>query len=153
MCGRISLFAELGDLASQFGFALNPAVDGYQPSWNIAPTAQILTVTADAGERAAGLMRWGFTFGGQARGSSSSRPLFNAHAGTVAARPAFRAAYAQRRCLIPVNGFYEWQTGVGGKSPLWIHRTDEWPFALAGIYNVAPGRTQPRRSSPERPTR
>ena len=153
MCGRISLFAELGDLASQFRFALNPDVDGYQPSRNIAPTAQILTITADTGERAASMMCWGFTFGGQARGGSSSRPLFNARAETVAERPAFRVAYAKRRCLIPVNGFYEWQSGGGGKSPIWIHRTDERPFALAGIYNVAPGRTQPRRSSPERLTR
>ena len=138
MCGRISLFAELGDLASQFRFALTPAVDGYQPSWNVAPTARILVVTADAGERVAGLMRWGFTFSGQARGGSSARPLFNARAETVAERPAFRVAYAKRRCLIPANGFYEWQTGGGGKTPMWIHRTDEQPFALAGIYNVKP---------------
>ena len=138
MCGRISLFAELGDLASQFTFALTPAVDGYQPSWNVAPTARILVVIADAGERAAGLMRWGFTSGGQARGGSSSRSLFNARAETVAERPAFRAAYAQRRCLIPVNGFYEWQSGGGGKTPMWIHRSDERPFALAGIYNAEP---------------
>ena len=138
MCGRISLFAELGDLASQFRFALTPVVDGYQPSWNIAPTAQILTVTADTGERAVGLMRWGFTFGGRPGGSSSSRPLFNARAETVAERPAFRVAYAKRRCLIPANGFYEWQTGGGGKTPMWVHRTDERPFALAGIYDAAP---------------
>ena len=138
MCGRISLFAELGDLASQFRFALNLAVDGYQPSWNVAPTAQILTVTADTWERAASMMRWGFTFGGQARGGSSSRSLFNARAETVAERPAFRAAYAKRRCLIPVNGFYEWQSGGGGKTPMWIHRSDERPFALAGIYDAEP---------------
>ena len=140
MCGRISLFAELGDLASQFRFALTPAVDGYQPSWNIAPTARILVVTTDAGERAASVMRWGFTFGGQARGGSSARPLFNARAETVAERPAFRAAFAKRRCLIPVNGFYEWQSGDGGKTPMWIHRADERPFALAGIYDAAPNR-------------
>ena len=153
MCGRISLFAELGDLASQFRFALTPAVDGYQPSWNIAPTAWILTITADTGERQAVLMRWGFTFSGRAGGRSSARPLFNARAETVAERPAFRAAFARCRCLIPANGFYEWQSGVGGKTPMWIYRTDERPFALAGIYNVAPGRTQPRRSSPARLTR
>ena len=140
MCGRISLFAELGDLASQFRFALNRVVDGYQSSWNIAPTARILVVTAGAGERAAGLIRWGFTFGGQARGGSSSRPLFNARAETVAERPAFRAAFARRRCLIPANGFYEWQSGGGGKTPMWIHRTDERPFALAGIYDAGPNR-------------
>ncbi len=138
MCGRISLFAELGDLASQFRFALNPAFDGYQPSWNIAPTARILVVTADARKRRAGLMRWGFTFSGRAGASSSSHPLFNARAETVAERPAFRSAYAQRRCLIPLNGFYEWQSGNGGKTPMWIHRSDERPFALAGIYDAEP---------------
>ena len=141
MCGRISLFAELGDLASQFRFALTPAVDGYQPSWNIAPTARILVVTTDAGERAASVMRWGFTFSGRAGGGSSARPLFNARAETVAERPAFRAAFVRRRCLIPVNGFYEWQSGGGGKTPMWIHRTDERPFALAGIYNLHPDAT------------
>ena len=140
MCGRISLFAELGDLASQFRCALTPVVDGYQPSWNIAPTAQILTVTADTGERAASVMRWGFTFGGRPGGSSSARPLFNARVETVAERPAFRAAFARRRCLIPANGFYEWQSGGGGKTPMWIHRTDERPLALAGIYDAEPNR-------------
>ena len=138
MCGRISLFAELGDPASQFGFPLISVVDGYQPSWNIAPTARILVVTADTGERSAGLMRWGFTFNRTAGGSPPSRPLFNARAETVAERPAFRTAFARRRCLVPVNGFYEWQTGGDGRSPLWIHRTDERPLALAGFYNVAP---------------
>ena len=138
MCGRISLFAELGDLASQFEFTLTPALDGYRPSWNVAPAARILAVTADGEESGASLMRWGFTFNSRAGGSSSPRPLFNARAETVAERPAFRHAFAKCRCLIPVNGFYEWRTGVGGKTPIWIHRIDERPFALAGIYNAEP---------------
>ena len=130
MCGRISLFAELGDLASQFRFMLTPALDGYRPSWNIAPAAWILVVTADVGERAASVMRWGFTFGGRAGGIASARPLFNARAEAVAERPAFRAAYARRRCLMPVNGVLRRQSD-GGKTPMWIHRTDGRPFAPA----------------------
>lgn len=140
MCGRFSLFAELDELALQFGFAPTAANGDYQPSWNIAPTSAILAVTTDAGKRAGSVMRWGFTFsaGSRAGGGSSSRPLFNARSETLAERPAFRDAFARRRCLIPANGFYEWPGGGNGKTPVWVHRTDELPFALAGIYDVAP---------------
>ena len=137
MCGRISLFAELGDLASQFRFALGQTNDDYRPSWNIAPTAPILVIRSDGYERSASVMSWGFTFRSRS-GSGSSRPLFNARSETLGQRPAFRAAFAERRCLIPANGFYEWRSDGGGKTPMWIHRPDEQPFALAGIYNARP---------------
>jgi len=135
MCGRISLFAELGDLASQFRFALGQTNDDYRPSWNIAPTAPILVIRADGNERSASVMSWGFTFRSRS-GSGSSRPLFNARSETLGQRPAFRTAFAERRCLIPANGFYEWRSDGGGKTPMWIHRPDERPFAFAGIYNT-----------------
>ena len=137
MCGRISLFAELGDLASQFRFALGQTNDDYRPSWNIAPTAPILVVRAEAHERLASVMSWGFTFRNRS-GGGSSRPLFNARSETLAQRPAFRTAFAERRCLIPANGFYEWRSDGGKKAPMWIHRADERPFAFAGIYNTRP---------------
>ena len=140
MCGRISLFSELGDLASQFRFALGQANEIYQPSWNIAPTAPVLVVaSAGADLRQASIMRWGFTFNSRS-GGGSSRPLFNARSETLGQRPAFRTAFAQRRCLVPANGFYEWRANTGdkGKTPMWIHRADERPFAFAGIYNVRP---------------
>ena len=139
MCGRISLFAELGDLASQFRFIPDDISDAYQVSWNIAPTAAVLAITAQVDRRRAGVMRWGFVFNRQSGRSGSSRPLFNARSETLAERPAFRSAFALRRCLVPINGFYEWRANPGGgKTPLWIHRTDERPFALAGIYNTRP---------------
>jgi putative SOS response-associated peptidase YedK len=137
MCGRISLFAELGDLASQFRFALGQTNGSYQSSWNIAPTTPLLVVTAGVEQRSATVMRWGFTFGSRS-GGGSSRPLFNARSETLTQRPAFRTAFAQRRCLIPANGFYEWRSDGGRKTPMWIHRTDERPFAFAGIYNTKP---------------
>ena len=133
MCGRISIFAELGDLASQFRFDPGLVKAAYQPSWNITPTAPIVAVVAGNGERRAAIMRWGFTF---KRSGSSSRPLFNARSETITERPAFRSAFAQRRCLVPINGFYEWRSENGTRQPLWIHRADEKPFALAGIYNA-----------------
>ena len=140
MCGRISLFAELGDLASQFRFALGQGTEDYRQSWNIAPTAPVLVVRTYGGERSASVMRWGFTFSSRSGSGGSSRPLFNARSETLAQRPAFRTAFAGRRCLVPANGFYEWRATAGdqSKTPLWIHRTDERPFALAGIYNERP---------------
>ncbi len=88
--------------------------------------------------RRAVVMRWGFTFNTRRSGGGSARPLFNARSETLTERPAFRAAFARRRCLVPVNGFYEWRDEGSGRTPLWIHRTDESPFALAGIYDAGP---------------
>ena len=138
MCGRISLFAELGDLASQFRFDPGLVEEAYRPSWNIPPTAPVLAVTAENDRRRAVVMRWGFTFKSR-RGGGPSRPLFNARSETLTERPVFRAAFAQRRCLVPINGFYEWRNESGVRTPVWIHRADEQPFALAGIYNVGSG--------------
>ena len=139
MCGRIALFAEPGDLAIQFGFIPGDVSARYRPSWNIAPTASVLAIVAGEARRRAGIMRWGFAFNRPPGESGSSRPLFNARSETLTERPAFRAAFARRRCLIPAQGFYEWQAAGGGrKTPLWIHRPDGRPFALAGIYNESP---------------
>ena len=138
MCGRISLFAELGDLASQFRFDPGLIETAYRPSWNIAPTSPILAVMAGDARRRAGMMRWGFTFSTRRSDAGSSRPLFNARSETLTERPAFRAAFASRRCLVPINGFYEWRDESGVRTPLWIHRADERPFALAGIYSAGP---------------
>ncbi len=139
MCGRISLFAELGNLASQFRFVPGPTSAAYRPCWNIAPTAPVLAITTAGAQRHASLMAWGFSFNRPPGRGASSRTLFNARGETLTERPAFRAAFARRRCLIPANGFYEWRpNGSGGKTPLWIHRADERPFALAGIYNATP---------------
>ena len=132
MCGRIALYADLNDLAAQFRFMPDLVEDGYRPSWNVAPTAPVLAVTAEDDERKAAIMRWGFTF---KRSGSSSRPLFNARSETITERPAFRNAFSQRRCLVIANGFYEWRSEAGTKTPMWIHRRDERPFAFAGIYN------------------
>ncbi|MDE0343010.1 MAG: SOS response-associated peptidase [Deltaproteobacteria bacterium] len=138
MCGRISLFAELGDLASQFRFDPGLVDGAYRPSWNIAPTTPVLAVMAEGGRRGAGMMRWGFTYSRRGNHGGSSRPLFNARSETLTERPAFRATFASRRCLVPINGFYEWSGEGGGRTPLWIHRADELPFALAGIYTAGP---------------
>ena len=77
-------------------------------------------------------MRWGMSPAG--RGVPSSRLLFNARGEMLSERPTFRSGFESRRCLIPANGFYEWRSAPEGKSPVWVHREDERPFAFAGLY-------------------
>ena len=129
MCGRYGLFAEPEDLAAQFGFDPAAFGAGYRPRWNIAPAGAALVVEADGGGRTAEMLRWGLT---TARGPG--RLLFNARAETITERPAFRGAFARRRCLFPANGFYEWASGpAGSKTPVWVHPAAGGVVAFAGI--------------------
>ena len=135
MCGRFGLFAELGDLAGHFDFRAEPLQGSYLPRWNIPPTSPILTVLSDGDARAARMMRWGLTPSRSGNSRSAPRLLFNARAETVDQRPIFRNAFATRRCLVPANGFYEWQAGTGrAKTPQWVSRRDGDTVAFAGIW-------------------
>ena len=74
-----------------------------------------------------------------AKDTKGGARLINARAETVAVKPAFRAAFARRRCLIPADGYYEWQTenaGSKAKQPFYIYRTDGGILAFAGIYEL-----------------
>lgn len=135
MCGRFGLFAELGDLAGHFDFRAEPLQGSYLPRWNIPPTSPILTVLSNGSDRTASMMRWGLTPSRSRNSKSAPRLLFNARAETIDQRPIFRNAFAGRRCLVPANGFYEWQAGAGRtKTPQWVSHRDGDPVAFAGIW-------------------
>jgi len=111
----------------------------FEPRYNIAPTQEIVVVRIDPadGGRAAAMMRWGLV-PSWAKEPGGGPPLINARGETLADKPTFRTAYRRRRCLIPADGFYEWQKAPGGgrakKQPFYIHRPDDGPFALAGLW-------------------
>jgi putative SOS response-associated peptidase YedK len=109
----------------------------FEPRYNIAPTQDIVVVRADpaSGRRMASMIRWGLIPSWSKEGTKG-RPMINARSETLAEKPAFRTAYRCRRCLIPADGFYEWQqpTGSGKKQPFYIHRRDNQPFAFAGLW-------------------
>ena len=133
MCGRFTLTAELGHVADAFAAEISPALEGFQPRYNIAPTDDVPIVTAAPGGRRAGPMRWGLV----PRWADSPRVgarLINARAETVATRSAFRESFLARRCLVPADGFYEWEARATGKQPYWIHRPGSALFAMAGIW-------------------
>ncbi len=127
MCGRYSLFAPPDELEERFEATLDFE---YRPRYNAAPT-QSLPVVRDASRGSITESRWGLV---PSWSDEEGDGIINARAETVAEKPAFREAYRNRRCLVPVDGFYEWKQTDAGKQPYRITRTDGDLFALAGLY-------------------
>ena len=133
MCGRYTLTAPEAELVEVFDVGEVTFRD-WRPRYNVAPTQEVpVIVRGRAGERRMGLMRWGLVPHWADDPSMGAR-LINARCETAARKPAFRDAFARRRCLVPADGFYEWQKTEGGKVPWWIHRADRRPFAFAGLW-------------------
>ena len=133
MCGRFTLTAELGRVAGTFAAEISPALEGFRPRYNIAPTDEVPVVIAVPGGRRAGPMRWGLVPHWADSPRAGAR-LINARSETVATRSAFRESFLARRCLVPADGFYEWEARETGKQPYWIHRPGSALFAMAGIW-------------------
>jgi len=130
MCGRYVLTITGKVLANAFGLDESP---GLVPRYNIAPTqrAPIIRKTKDG--RRLDLLRWGL-IPSWAKTPSSGARLINARAETAASKPSFRDPLRRRRCLVPADGFYEWQRTAAGKQPWLIRMQDGGPFAMAGLW-------------------
>ncbi len=104
------------------------------PRYNIAPSQDIAVVRrGDDGKRHLGFLRWGLV-PAWAKDVAIGNRMINARAESVAEKPAFRRAFAQRRCLVLADGFYEWRSEGDGKQPYHISRDDGAPFAFAGLW-------------------
>jgi putative SOS response-associated peptidase YedK len=104
------------------------------PSYNVAPGAT-MPVVVQHGSKRVELMKWGL-IPFWAKGSNIGYNTINARAETVASSPTFRESFKRRRCLVPANGFYEWQKTERGKLPYFIHLKDSELFAFAGLYDI-----------------
>jgi len=104
------------------------------PNYNVCPTNRIAVATSTGGARRLRAMRWGFVPHWYDKPGGGPL-LINARAETIAEKPAFRAACRERRCLIAVDGFYEWKRETG-KTPLpyFVTRADGAPLVMAGIW-------------------
>ena len=131
MCGRYTLSTPAGDLAQKFGVV--GGTPSLQPRYNVAPTQEVAAVLAGGGGRRLELLRWGL-IPSWAKDPEIGNRMINARAETVAEKPSFRKAFRQRRCLIPADGFYEWQKTNNGKQPFYIRMKDGSPFAFAGLW-------------------
>lgn len=137
MCGRFSLRTNGAALAEQFQLLEPPTLE---PRYNIAPTQPVAVVRQSELGRALGVVQWGLV-PSWAKDPTMGSKMINARAETVAEKPAFRAAFKQRRCLVLADGFYEWQpTSMRQtKQPFYIHRQDDKPFAFAGLWEYWEG--------------
>jgi putative SOS response-associated peptidase YedK len=101
--------------------------------YNVAPTQSILSVCHTADGREMGLMKWGL-IPSWAKDTAMGARLINARSETVPEKPSFREAFKKRRCIIPADGFYEWQRTEGRKQPFFFQMRDERPFGFAGLW-------------------
>ena len=136
MCGRFTQERPNAELAALFAAQLR-ADAGEGGRFNVAPTqrASVVLVDSDEGRRVLTGFRWGL-IPGWAKDTRIGSRLINARAETVASTPAFRASFRRRRCLVPADGFYEWQRGPGGRRPFAIRPADAAPLAFAGLWSA-----------------
>jgi putative SOS response-associated peptidase YedK len=135
MCGRFSLRAPGPVLARQLHL---PDVPVLAPRYNIAPTQEVAVVRQQEAGRTFAHMRWGLIPGWAGDPAIGAR-MINARAETVVEKPAFRVAFIRQRCLIPADGFYEWQRVDGQRQPFYIHLHREQPFAFVGLWESRRG--------------
>ncbi|MCW5729223.1 MAG: SOS response-associated peptidase [Alphaproteobacteria bacterium] len=130
MCGRYSITTPVEALARLFGFPERPNL---APRYNLAPTQIAPVVRESEDGRHLALLRWGLVpF--WAKDADIGARMINARAETLAEKPAFRDAFRKRRCILPADGFYEWQAAEGRKRPHLIRRRDGRPLAFAGLW-------------------
>lgn len=132
MCGRFTLLAPGETVAELFQLSEAPAL---APRYNIAPTQPVaaVRVNPDIGERELTHLHWGL-IPRWAKDPSIGSRMINARSETAAEKPSFRVAFKYRRCLVPADGFYEWQKLNGGKQPVRIQMQNGLPFGIAGLW-------------------
>ena len=155
MCGRYASSRRPEDLVEEFQIDENQVKEALAPDYNVAPTKSVYAVLerperpaeGDGGEpqpaaRQLRLLTWGLVpF--WAKDPAIGNRMINARMETVTEKPAFRRAFAARRCLLPADGYYEWYTtsqktkaGRPLKQPFFIHPADGSVLAMAGLYEI-----------------
>ena len=138
MCGRVIQSSAPIRLAIVEGIDVSDSgTRKVPPRYNAAPSQELLVIRQDhkTGKRSLDLIKWGLIPHGCQDPTGGRKPI-NAKAETVAELPTFRDAFAQRRCIVPVDGFFEWRAikGVRAKQPYAIAMKDGSPFGLAGLW-------------------
>ena len=142
MCGRF-VSSHSADKISEF-FGASFEGEALPPNFNVAPTQDVLAVVADAeGHREVQAFHWGLV-PSWAKDTKIGSKMINARSETIAEKPAFKGLFKKHRLIVPMDGFYEWQQAGEGapltkagkpmKTPMFIHRVDGEPLAVAGLW-------------------
>lgn len=151
MCGRYASTRNPDDLTEEFDILESRLERAIEPSWNVAPTDEVYAVLERPRDRAHGedepvrqlrALRWGL-IPGWAKDERIGSRMINARMETVAEKPAFRRAFANRRCILPADGYFEWYEtqartakGKARKQPFFITPGDGGSLAMAGLYEI-----------------
>jgi putative SOS response-associated peptidase YedK len=146
MCGRYATARQRQELLDEFEIGLDATEEALEPDYNVAPTKPVPVVLERAPQgapkeevvRQLRMLRWGLV-PSWAKDLSIGSKMINARVETVHEKPAFRKAFAQRRCLLPADGYFEWYAledaeGKPPKQPFFIRPRDEKVMAMAGLY-------------------
>ena len=132
MCGRYVLAGDADDYVEFFGVD-RVMTESLEPSYNVAPTEQVYSIAEWDGDRLLGSMRWGLI----PHWAKDKKGLhINARSESVATKPMFRDSFARKRCIIPADGFYEWEPKEVGRAPHFVYRADGYPMGFAGIWST-----------------
>ncbi len=137
MCGRFAQYSSLSSLKKTL--TIDKVTCDMTPSYNVAPTQEVLAVLHHEGNRL-GKLHWGLV-PQWANDLSMAPKMINARAETLSEKPAFRNAYKNRRCVIPADGFYEWEKQKKGKRPMYFTLPSKEPFVFAGLWETWKGDT------------
>jgi putative SOS response-associated peptidase YedK len=135
MCGRYTVTSAPEAIRALFRYAEQP---NFPPRYNVAPTQPIPIVRLVEGKRQFALVRWGL-LPSWVKDPKGFTLLINARGESAAEKPAFRAAMKRRRCLIPADGFYEWQKAGERKRPFYVRAKSGKPLAFAGLWETWTG--------------
>ena len=143
MCGRFTSITPPEVLAEIFDADTDVSGDVFHPNYNVAPTTRILAIANDSSnQRRLGRFSWGLV-PSWAKDASGAARLINARSETVFEKPSFRPLIPGRRCLIAMDGFFEWRTvyseprpAKATKEPVYVTRTDGRPIAVAGLWST-----------------
>ena len=135
MCGRVRLSSDVSEIKLVFGIPPERPIPNFPPSWNVAPTDTLPVVRYDAkaAQRSLDMLRWGL-IPYWAKDIKVGFANINAKTEGIESRPTFRKAFERRRCLVPVDNFYEWAKTETGKQPYALALADRGIMALAGLW-------------------
>ena len=135
MCGRFVSTATPAQLADFFGATVD--TDPLGPSHNVAPTNDVYAIVEVDGTPTVRAFQWGLV-PIWAKDAKVGSKMINARAETLAEKPSFKSLFKSRRLIVPMDGFYEWQAVAGQKTkqPMFIHRCDGAPLAVAGLWTA-----------------